>query len=57
MTIVRKRVVWIIAAVLLLGWPWLTEDRFFHHVGRCAMRSENVMSALGLTCFGPPFCS
>ena len=31
--IMRKRAVWILAAIVLLGWPWLTEDRFFHHVG------------------------
>ena len=24
---------WTIAAVILLGWPWLTEDKFLHHVG------------------------
>lgn len=23
----------IIAAIILLGWPWLTEDKFLHHVG------------------------
>jgi branched-chain amino acid transport system permease protein len=29
----RKRSYWLIAAVLLLGWPWLTDDKFLHHVG------------------------
>ena len=28
-----KRAAWILAAIILLGWPWLTEDRFLHHVG------------------------
>ena len=28
-----KRAAWILAAIVLLGWPWLTEDRFLHHVG------------------------
>jgi branched-chain amino acid transport system permease protein len=23
----------VIAAIFLLGWPWLTEDKFLHHVG------------------------
>jgi branched-chain amino acid transport system permease protein len=29
----RTRYYWIIAAILLIGWPWLTEDKFLHHVG------------------------
>jgi branched-chain amino acid transport system permease protein len=29
----RRRHYFIIAAVVLLGWPWLTEDKFLHHVG------------------------
>jgi branched-chain amino acid transport system permease protein len=29
----RKRVYCVLAAIVLLGWPWLTDDRFFHHVG------------------------
>ena len=29
----RNWILAIVAAVVLLGWPWLTEDRFFHHVG------------------------
>jgi branched-chain amino acid transport system permease protein len=24
---------WLVAAVVLLGWPWLTDDKFLHHVG------------------------
>jgi branched-chain amino acid transport system permease protein len=23
----------VLAAIILLGWPWLTEDKFLHHVG------------------------
>jgi branched-chain amino acid transport system permease protein len=29
----RKLVFGIVAAVALLGWPWLTDDKFLHHVG------------------------
>ena len=29
----RQRLLWIVAAVFLIGWPWLTEDKFLHHVG------------------------
>jgi branched-chain amino acid transport system permease protein len=29
----RYRLAWIIGAVVLLVWPWLTEDKFLHHVG------------------------
>ena len=28
-----KTLWWIAGGVLLLVWPWLTEDKFFHHVG------------------------
>jgi branched-chain amino acid transport system permease protein len=33
MTVMRKRMLWVPAAIVLLGWPWLTEDKFLHHVG------------------------
>jgi branched-chain amino acid transport system permease protein len=33
MMTVRKRVLWLLAAIALLGWPWLTDDKFLHHVG------------------------
>jgi branched-chain amino acid transport system permease protein len=33
MTATKRSYVWVIAAIVLLGWPWLTEDKFFHHVG------------------------
>ena len=29
----RRSHYFVIAAVMLLGWPWLTEDKFLHHVG------------------------
>lgn len=29
----RNWVLAVVAAIILLGWPWLTEDRFLHHVG------------------------
>jgi len=28
-----QRLTWIFAAIILIGWPWLTEDKFLHHVG------------------------
>src|SRR5262245_26203043 len=24
---------WIVGVIVLLGWPWLTDDKFLHHVG------------------------
>ncbi len=29
----RNRTFAILAAIVLLGWPWLTDDKFLHHVG------------------------
>jgi branched-chain amino acid transport system permease protein len=29
----RRRLVPVVCAVALVGWPWLTEDKFLHHVG------------------------
>lgn len=29
----RRPVLWAVAALALLGWPWLTDDKFLHHVG------------------------
>jgi len=29
----RERFYWLIIAAIMLGWPWLTEDKFLHHVG------------------------
>jgi branched-chain amino acid transport system permease protein len=28
-----KTGLWVLAAIALVGWPWLTEDKFLHHVG------------------------
>jgi branched-chain amino acid transport system permease protein len=33
MTRATKAGLWIVAAVALVVWPWLTDDRFLHHVG------------------------
>jgi branched-chain amino acid transport system permease protein len=30
---VNKRILAVVAAIVLLGWPWLTEDKFLHHIG------------------------
>ena len=29
----RNKILGLFAAIVLLGWPWLTEDKFLHHVG------------------------
>jgi branched-chain amino acid transport system permease protein len=29
----RTRLAWAAGALLLLGWPWLTDDKFLYHVG------------------------
>jgi branched-chain amino acid transport system permease protein len=29
----NKKILALVAAIVLLGWPWLTEDKFLHHVG------------------------
>ncbi len=28
-----KYALWCAAAILLVAWPWMTEDKFFHHIG------------------------
>ena len=33
MKTVRNRLLWGLGAIVLLGWPWLTDDKFLHHVG------------------------
>ncbi len=33
MTQAKRSYIWVVAAIALLGWPWLTDDKFFHHVG------------------------
>lgn len=44
----RKKVVAILAAVALLGWPWLTDDRFLHHVGVLICLTSIAASSLHL---------
>jgi branched-chain amino acid transport system permease protein len=29
----KRTYILVIVAIVLLGWPWLTDDKFFHHVG------------------------
>src|SRR5436190_12462920 len=29
----RNRYLWLLGAIILLGWPWVTDDKFLHHVG------------------------
>ncbi len=29
----RRHLLWGLAAVAVVGWPWLTDDKFLHHVG------------------------
>src|SRR5262245_470706 len=29
----RRPYLWLGGAIFLLAWPWLTEDKFLHHVG------------------------
>ncbi len=33
MSTAAKRILWAAAAIFLLGWPWLTDDKFLHSVG------------------------
>ena len=33
MSPVAKRTLWVLGAIVLIGWPWLTDDKFLHHVG------------------------
>ena len=33
MTKTTKSLLWVAGAAFLVGWPWLTEDQFLHHVG------------------------
>ena len=44
----RKGIVAIVAAIVLLGWPWLTEDKFFHHVGVLILLTAIAASSLHL---------
>lgn len=44
----RNRVLAVLAAIVLLGWPWLTEDRFLHHVGVLICLTAIAASSLHL---------
>ena len=44
----RNRVLGVLAAIVLLGWPWLTEDRFLHHVGVLICLTAIAASSLHL---------
>ena len=43
-----QRLAWMIAAVILLGWPWLTEDKFLHHVGVLILITSIAAASLHL---------
>ena len=43
-----QRLAWMFAAVLLLGWPWLTEDKFLHHVGVLILITSIAAASLHL---------
>jgi branched-chain amino acid transport system permease protein len=43
-----QRLAWIFAAVILLSWPWLTEDKFLHHVGVLILITSIAAASLHL---------
>ena len=43
-----QRLAWMIGAVILLGWPWLTEDKFLHHVGVLILITSIAAASLHL---------
>jgi len=43
-----QRLAWILAATVLLGWPWLTEDKFLHHVGVLILITSIAAASLHL---------
>ena len=43
-----QRLAWILAAIVLLGWPWLTEDKFLHHVGVLILITSIAAASLHL---------
>jgi len=43
-----QRLAWTIAAIILLGWPWLTEDKFLHHVGVLILITSIAAASLHL---------
>jgi branched-chain amino acid transport system permease protein len=44
----RNRVFGILAAIVLLGWPWLTDDKFLHHIGVLICLTSIAASSLHL---------
>jgi len=42
------RLYWIAAAGILIGWPWLTEDKFLHHVGVLILITSIAAASLHL---------
>jgi branched-chain amino acid transport system permease protein len=44
----RYRLAWIVGAVVLLVWPWLTEDKFLHHVGVLILITSIAAASLHL---------
>jgi branched-chain amino acid transport system permease protein len=44
----RRRLYVLLAAVALVGWPWLTEDKFLHHVGVLICLTAIAASSLHL---------
>jgi branched-chain amino acid transport system permease protein len=43
-----QRLAWALAAVIVLGWPWLTEDKFLHHVGVLILITSIAAASLHL---------
>ncbi len=43
-----KSALWGLAVIALVGWPWLTEDRFLHHVGVLILLTAIGASSLHL---------
>jgi len=44
----RQRLPWLIGAIVLLVWPWLTEDKFLHHVGVLILITSIAAASLHL---------
>jgi len=43
-----KTALWVLGGIALLGWPWLTEDKFLHHVGVLILLTAIGASSLHL---------
>src|SRR5262245_56601780 len=44
----RYRLAWIFGAAALLVWPWLTDDKFLHHVGVLILITSIAAASLHL---------